>query len=428
MASIEKRGDSYRITVSMGTDIYGKKITQKTTFRPDSSLSPKKQEKAVQAFAADFEAKVLNGKIMDGRRISLKDFSDRWFEEYANQRLQPRTLESYHDEMNRILPKMGHYKLTELKPANLNAFFSEMAKDGARADGKPGGLSKSTIAKTKAVLGSILSTAYDWEIIESNPMSKVHIEAKPTEETVKFFNVEQAADFLDFIERPYQIATKGHGRVDDTGKAYTVAAYTSEKEMQEQMKILLILAIYTGLRKGELLALTWNDIDFDNDTISVSKAVTVVKGQQFVKCPKTKTSRRTVSIPHSLTVRIKKLKVDRLRYQLSIGDYWQGADWLFIQDDGRQMHYGSPAHAFRDALLRYNQSVPNEQQLPLIPFHGLRHTSATLLIGNNQDIRSVSARLGHSRTSVTLDIYSHALQSADKKAADMLEELLVKQA
>lgn len=174
------------------------------------------------------------------------------------------------------------------------------------------------------------------------------------------------------------------------------------------------------------MALEWADIDFEKDVVTVSKSVGYTKGEQFVKVPKTKHGFRKVAIPHFLTLRIKAMKTERLRYRLSVGDYWKGGEWLFVQENGKLMSYSTPYQAFHDSILRYNES--HKEPLPVIPLHGLRHTSATLLIANNQDIRSVSARLGHAETSTTLNIYTHFLESTDKKAADILENVLVKHA
>lgn len=98
---------------------------------------------------------------------------------------------------------------------------------------------------------------------------------------------------------------------------------------------LFILAIYTGLRKGELLALQWSDVDFASDIIHISKAVTIVKGKPVCKSPKTKTSNRTVSIPHFLTERLNALRLSQLEFQSQVGDYWQGNNWIFTQDNGK---------------------------------------------------------------------------------------------
>lgn len=429
MASIKERGGSYQITVSMGRDIYGKKLIETTTYTPEPGLTPKKRQKAVEEFARQFEADVKNGIALDGRKITLKEFTDRWLKEYAEQKLQPKTVENYKAELNdKILPVIGHLKLSELRPATLNTTFVAMTKDGSRRDGKPGGYSRATIKKTQDVLSSVLRTATEWEIIEKNPMDKVRSVGECAAEKVEFFTPEQAATFLDYIEKPYKVKTKGHKRIDDTGIEYTVGDYERTKEVPEQIRVLFNLAIYGGLRKGELLALEWSDINFDNDTVTISKAVSVVAGQQITKEPKTKTSRRTVSIPHFLTQRIKALKVDRLKYRLSLGDYWQGAEWLFIQDNGKQMSYSTPYSAFQDTITRYNAGKKPDKQLPAIPFHGLRHTSATLLIASKQDVRTVSSRLGHAQASTTMNIYAHALQETDRKAVNALENMLVKHA
>ena len=174
MASIKERSGSYQITVSLGRDIYGKKLIETTTFTPDPGLTPKKRQKAVEEFARQFEANIKNGIAMDGRKVTLKEFTDRWFREYAPQKLQPGTVEKYKTELDeKILPVIGHLKLSELRPATLNSTFAAMTKDGARKDGKPGGYSKATIKKTQDVLSSVLRTAVEWEIIEKNPMDKV---------------------------------------------------------------------------------------------------------------------------------------------------------------------------------------------------------------------------------------------------------------
>ena len=217
MASIDYRNGSFRITVSLGYDIYGKRIRETATFVPDQNLSPKKQRKSAEEFAAQFEAQIKNGMAMDGRKITLKEFTDRWLAEYADQKLQPGTVEKYRAELEeKVLPALGHLKLSELRPHNLNAFLVGMTKDGARKDGKPGGYSKGSIAKTRNVLSSVLRTATEWEIIDRNTLDKVRPQAEDAAEKLKFFTPEQAATFLAYIEQPYTVKTHGHKRIDDT--------------------------------------------------------------------------------------------------------------------------------------------------------------------------------------------------------------------
>lgn len=428
MASIRERNGSYQITVSCGRDVFGKKLIETTTFTPPAGLTPKKLEKAVEEFARKFEEKILSGAAMDGRKITLGDFIERWIPEYAEVNLQPGTVEKYQMEIDKILPVLGHLKLSEIRPSRVNAFYVAMLK-GGRRDGKPGGYSIGTIRKTHGVLSSIMQTAVQWEIIDSNPCGKVRLPTgREAADRIKFFTPEQVIAFLDFLEKPYTVTTKGHSRIDDTGKPYTVGEYTSTKEVPLQFRVLFTLAIYAGLRKGELLALKWSDVDLDAGLIRVSKAVSVVNGEVLIKQPKTKTSTRTVAVPPSVTMLLRKLHKEQLATRLYLGDYWKNEGWLFTQSNGTLMNYSTPGHSFRDILERYNAGKPEIEQLPLIPFHGLRHTSATLLIAGHQDVRSVSARLGHAQASTTMNIYAHALAAADQTAADTLEKMLVKHA
>lgn len=146
------------------------------------------------------------------------------------------------------------------------------------------------------------------------------------------------------------------------------------------------------------------------------------------KTPKTKSSYRTISFPQFLAARLKALQRSELEQRFRFGQDWQGEDWIFIQDNGKMMSYSTPYEAFQDAIRRYNDGKAAEDQLPLIPFHGLKHTSATLMIASRQDVKTVSSRLDHAQTSTTMNIYAHALQESDRKAADAIENLLSKEA
>lgn len=429
MASIKQRGDSYLVTVSLGRDVNGKKIFETATFKPDAGLTPKRKQKAVEAFAVSFEEQCKNGLTLDGRKITLKEFIDRWATERAVQELQASTMEKYQAVIDDfILPHLGHLKLTEIKPHTINSFFVQLTKDGARRDGKPGGYARGTINKISNVLSSILRTAVEWEVVGRNPCDNVRVQAEATADKIKFFTPEQTAIFLDYISKPYTIRTKGHTRTDDTGKQYTVGDYESTKELPLQIKVLFTLAIYTGLRKGELLALTWDDVDFENNAVAVTKAAAVVGGKQIVKVPKTRNSYRIVSIPKRMTTMLLKLKNEQTCYRLKVGSFWQGNNWIFTQTNGKMMCYSTPYSALQDILTHYNADKAEAGKLPMIPFHGLRHTSATLLIAGHEDAKTVSARLGHAETSTTLNIYAHSLLEADKTAAATIENMIAKQA
>lgn len=428
MANVIKRGNSYRITVSLGYDVFGKKIRETTTFTPDPKLTPKQEQKALDAFIYEFEKAARDGQLLSGRKITLKVFAEKWLKEYAAVQLQPGTLERYKYEIyNKLLPALGHLKLSDIKPVHIQSFYNNLLEDGVRKDKKTCGYSSASIRKYHNILSIMLKTAVRWQIIDSNPCDRVDIPKQANQtENIKFFTTEQAIHFLSLLDTDLNYLYKGHSRIDDTGKSYNVGNYTETRKIPFQFKVFFNLAIFGGFRNGELLALTWDDIDFKNNTVSINKAVSLVKGQHTIKEPKTKTSIRTVTLPQSVMSLLRQHKTQQSEQILKLGDYRQNNNLLFTQDNGKMMHYHTPYHTFKKLIKYYNKNIActTSEFLPDIPLHGLRHTSATLLISEQVDIRTVSARLGHSQTSTTMDIYAHALKENDKIASDKLDNLL----
>lgn len=136
MASIKKRGDnSYRITVSCGYDIKGKKLSKNKTITLEPGLTDKQINKELQKQAALFEKEVENGTYLDGSKITFADFTERWIKDYAEKQLQPKTLHRYLDMLNsRILPALGHIKLEKLQPTHLLQFYDNLGESGIRRD------------------------------------------------------------------------------------------------------------------------------------------------------------------------------------------------------------------------------------------------------------------------------------------------------
>lgn len=431
MAYIRKDGSSYRIQVSNGYDVKGKKLRETISFVPDPNMTPKQQEKALEKFAFEFEQKVKNGKYLNGEKITLEEFAERWIKEHAPQQIEATTLSGYKLQINqKILPALGHLKLSKIQPMHLQSFYNNLMEDGIRKDGKPGGYSPSTIKKCHAILSSILTTAVHWQVIESNPCDRVAPpKQKKVTDNIKHFTLEQAELFLSALELDYNTVYKAHDRTDDTGKIYHVRDYKETRRIPLQFKVFFTLALFSGLRRGELIALTWDDIDFINNTVSITKSTGYVDNTMVTKAPKNKTSIRVVNVPVSVLDLLKKLRKEQKELKINIGDQWQGDNYIFIQCDGKQMNLSTPYHTFKDVIEKYNTTIEKEAlKLPSIPLHGLRHTSATLLIAENIDIRTVSARLGHAQTSTTMNIYAHSLKKMDEKAADALDNLFRKKA
>lgn len=398
MASIRKRGDSYRVTVSNGRDVSGKQIIETATFAPDPSRTEKQNRKALEIFAFEFEQKVKSGKYLDGEKITFQAFSDTWLKDYAEQHLELTTIDIYKKLLRvHIIPIIGHLKLSKIQPAHLNRLYNDMLTE--RKDGKEGGYSPTTIKRVHALISSILSTAVKWNILLDNPCKRV----TPPKQTksiddIKYFTLEESAAFLGAVDADLEA-----GRI------------------QMQHKAFFHLALFCGLRRGELIALTWSDFDFSNCTVSITKSTSIAEGKAITKAPKNKTSIRTVAVPDSVIRLLKSYQKEQYQLRLSLGTYWKGEGHVFIKADGGQMYPSTPYSIFKDVIHRYNQQAA--EKLPDIPLHGLRHTSATLLISQNIDVRTVSGRLGHAQTSTTMNIYSHQLKKKDEQAADTLENL-----
>lgn len=437
MAQIRKRKNSYQIIVENGTDMDGKRRQETMTFHPDPSLTPKQQQKALQKAAMEFEEKVKSGVCMDGDKTTFAQFYEKWYNEYGVVELEKTTLAGYdHNIRSKVFPVLGNMKLSAIKPVHLNSLYNGLRKDGVRQDGKDGGYSDTTINMVHVTISSILKKAVEWDVIMSNPCDRVKTPKRAKDsDDIEYFTVEQAQAFLAALDMEYDQVVKERTRKDKSGKEYIVAGYVNKVTVPLQFKVLFNIAVYGGLRRGEIVSLKWSDIDFEKNIISISKSTAYAERETFIKGTKTKLSNREITMPSNVMKLLKEYRSDYLKKQMQIGSKWatddegNRLDFLFIQWDGKQMNLSTPRKRFRSIITQYNKTVQREEdKLPLIHFHGLRHTCATLLIAQGVDIRTVAGRLGHSQTSTTLDIYSHPLRKMDEEASEKLENLLFKQA
>ena len=239
------------------------------------------------------------------------------------------------------------------------------------------------------------------------------------------FTQEQATAFLNFIDAPYSVLVSEHSYHSGTSGDRKISAYSRSTEISLQFKLFFTIALYGGLRKGEALGLRWEDVDYQKNELHIRRSAYSYQGEMKTKVPKTRGSARVLSMPTSVMELFAKHQQVQQAYCTKLADYWHDEGWIFTQDNGKMMDYSTPYHVFKRVIAHYNQIHTNPtEQLPDISLHGLRHTTATLLITNNVDPVTVAARLGHSQTSTTLDTYSHAVQSTNKAAAIQLEQIL----
>lgn len=424
----------YLITVSLGRDKdTGKQIVKSTQYTPKAK-APSKIEKEVNAYAIDFEEKLKNGDIVSGDKITVNEFVKIWEKNWLPEKT-PAVRENYMDKLNlHVLPVIGHMKITAVRATHIDSII-QTAKDNGKAP--------ATIRDLFTVINSVFKYAFKKQYIRENPCIRCDdrppVKAK-TGKDIQFFTEDQARRFIrDALTMEYSMQYGQRGRKSkQTGKTYTVKAYTVKKSVSLMWRIYFMMAIWGTFRRGEMCALTWNDINEKRQIIDIEKAAAMTKSEQYLKGPKTDAGIREVTMPEEIFSLLREWKREQFELCMKLGSAWMGhrnglkddgktpdsfdENTIFIQtDNGLPLHLSTPNHKFHEICDLYNATREKEtDKLPRIRLHDLRHTGATLLLGKKTDIETVSHRLGHAKASVTLDIYGHALPENDQQAAETM--------
>lgn len=474
MAKIEKRGEaSYRFTVSCGYDKQGKQIVKRKTIDL-SHIKPNKQDDEAQKEWILFKDQVQKGLYLDSGKITFEDFIQKWLNDYAEHELAPKTLLSYKQLLNnRIIPALGHIKLNKLQPVHLIEFYNNLREDGMRLDKKytpkknlietlsasgltlkelsiradikqntlrnikqgknatydialktskymdfgidklftavegSGTLSGRTIQYHHRLISSILETAVKWQFILNNPAERLDA-PKVAKKEVKCFSVEQTQYMLDLLEyEPLK---------------YKAAVY---------------IAVWGGLRLGEICGLEWDAINLKTGLIKICQASQYIPHEGIhTKSPKNDSSVRELYLPKEAIVVLKEYKLWQNGEKATLGDLWADTDRIFTTQYGKYIFPDTISKWFHKFLIKHNANIMKDNNilddqkkkylLPVINFHALRHTNATLMIADGTDIPTVSKRLGHAQSSTTLNIYAHSLDKSNLEAATKLSSLLSK--
>ena len=427
MANIRERNGSYQISVYVGEDLKGNKLFERTTFRP-TQTTPKAIKNEVNDFAREFEKRVKEGKYLTGDKLTLSRFVDIWETEWAVKNLTVVGVENYKSFLNgHILPELGGLKLSKITALHIQSVYDKLEKQG---------LAPATIKKGNTAINSVFKYAYRMGVISENPCNRIELPKMKKNTDLHVWTVPQAKKFLNVLQKDYTVNISSSDRkIQNTGTEFTVKEYKTSKRDRYQFQVLFSLAIFGGFRRGELVALKWSDIDFENKTVTICKAFAKTKTKgQLLKSPKTVSGNRTVVLPSNCFDLLSKWKTEQRRLALVLGSKWEGKrgkdfddNFIFIQiDSGLPMNLDTPYHKFKEVIERYNSSCENEEdKLPEIRLHDLRHVSASLLLSENVDIVTVSRRLGHSQVSTTLDVYAHAFEKKDVTASNTLERLFM---
>lgn len=398
---------SYRISVYCGIK-NGKKQHKTKTVKPVNT-APTKLKKELERAALDFENAVLHGTdFSDGNHTRFNDVISNWDKNVLTVRVATGDLtEACREKYLRMIRLYANKELdgmliSQIRPSNIDATIRSMIFKG---------YSNKTIKNYFNALHQCFEYAVRNDLIENNPCNR--------------------ASFVPQVRKKHDLHVFSEDQVQRfLFDALEVDIPRSHEWKKQEDKAFFNLALYGGFRKGEILALTWNDINLDAHTVVVSKAVGYSdRDKEFIKAPKTDSGNRTIQIPAICCKVLKEWRTQCLSICMQAGTNWHGCrndfdnNYVFIRPDGSRMSSKEPYKHFKLILDAYNRNMPKEKKLPEITLHDLRHTCASHLVAAGTDIETVARRLGHSNPSFTLDVYAHALEEKDAGAADTLEQL-----
>jgi len=368
---ITKRGkDSYTIVLNLGRD-------PETGKRKQQWVSVKGTKKDAERRLSELVSQIDNGIYIKPGKSTLTEFLKLWLRDYAKPNLSPRGFERYESIVRvHLTPSLGNIPLTKLRPEHLQKYYTAKLNSG---------LSARTVRYHHVVLHIALKTAVKWGLISRNVADAVD----PPRVRNMEMNTWDEDSIISFL---------------NTGKDTIYYA-------------LFHTALFTGMRRSELLALRWQDIDFIYSQISVSRSLHHLNDGSYVFTqPKSAKSQRTIALSPSAILVLKehheKQKLERIMQGITLTD----DDLVFSHPDGKPMRPNTVSRAWNVLAARAG--------LKVIRFHDARHSHASLMLKQGAHPKIVQERLGHSSIVITLDTYSHVAPGLQEAAANRFDEAI----
>jgi integrase len=312
---------------------------------------------------------------VDVKRQTVEQFLNAWLQDVVKGAVRPRTYDSYaqltRDHLN---PSLGRHQLSKLTPQHVQVMMNDKLASG---------LSPRTVQYMRSVLRRALGQALKWGLVSRNVATLVD-PPKSERHDIAFLSPTQAKTFLQ--------AVKG-----------------------DRLEALYGVSLTLGLRQGEALGLTWNDIDFANRTLSVRRSLQRIGRALVLTDLKTKGSRRDIPLPLSVVNMLREHRTRQLEERLAAATWGNDWDLLFTQPDGAPFNQWSVVAQFKRHL--------KAAGLPDMRWHDLRHSCASLMLASNIHARTIMETLGHSQISTTMNTYSHVIPELQREAADRMDEL-----
>ena len=359
MATIKKIKNSYKVTVSCGYSTDGRQIRKSSTFTPREGMSEKQIKKELDKFVYEFEAKCHMGACVSGN-VKFSVLADRWLEEQAKPKLKERTYHRYFQLRDRVYKEIGHIRVDQLNTFQIQSFINSLEKAGTNQAHRDQGLSPKTIRHYHTFISDVMSFAIESGMISDNPCRNVVL-PKLCRKEKEIYSLEELEEFLNLLNE-----------LDGDEMKY---------------KMFFMLAVYGGMRKGEILGLEWKDIDFDYCTIDIMRSSLYTpktktgSGQMtnqgkgtYTDTPKTKGSVRTLKLPDFIFDMLREYKQWQDGQRTALGDQWQDYDRLFTCYNGAPMSPSTPSNW----LTRFQ----TKNGLRRVTTHSFRHLNASILISS----------------------------------------------
>lgn len=373
MAFFRKRGSKWEYRISF-TD-------RQTGKQKEKTKSGFKTKKEAQIAAAEEESKINHFGFAENGDQLIDSYFDEWLETYKKPNVKPITysVQERNVRLN-ILPRWGKYRLKDITRSEYQKWINELRNK----------YSEGTVRRIHSIFSSAMTDAvHEFRILRESPIQKIKIPKDHNKSSdIQYFTREQLDRFLD----------------------HTKPVKNAKYNMSIQYLALFTLLARTGLRIGEALALTWDDVDLDNNTLTVNKTLVYpLNSEPYISTPKSKTSGRTIKIDDSTATLMRKHRINRKEVVLRYESYKASNDNLvFFQQDGRWLRTNVVREYFKEVCKRAN--------LPVLSPHALRHTHAVHLLEAGANIKYVSERLGHASVKVTADTYLHVTDKIEDDA------------
>lgn len=386
-ARVIKKKDNYYIALEWTEK--GKRKTKSISVRKRLGLDRPALAREANALRDKIMHEYRQGVYIEPSETLLKDYLTQWLEDYAKPNIKPKTYDIYRNMIdNHLIPGLGNIPVGKLRPTQLKGFYAKKLK-GGRADGKPGGLSNRSVQYMHVILKLVLKSAVEDEMITRN----VAIDVTPPtvkKPKIRFWEWDNAKAFLVAEKKKYD---------KKRGRYYPIYA----------------LALSTGMRRGELLGIHWNDINYNKKTLIVRHSLVLTDdGPLLQDTLKTDSSYRALDISDKTIEMLKAHRKRQAQEILALG--LRDTGMVFTAATGNWVDPSNMDKYFREAVKRAG--------LPEIGgLHALRHTYATRMLELGYNPRYVQERLGHANIAITLGTYSHVTPKAKSEIATITDDL-----